>query len=94
MAFAKASRALGLCDRCGLTYKLSDLREQVENRVRTGLLVCAECLDKDHPQYWVHEAETGDPYPLQNPRPDTGVEDSRTLSGDPFPAGTTLFGQS
>lgn len=85
-AFASGKYALGICDRCGFTYRLKELRAQVINRVTSGLLVCQDCLDEDHPQLRLGEVDATDAQALENPRPDTGVTDSRTLTGDPFPA--------
>lgn len=33
---------LGLCDRCGMQHRMSELRPDGDQR---GLLVCAECRD-------------------------------------------------
>jgi hypothetical protein len=85
-AFASGKYALGICDRCGFTYKLKQLHAQIENRVNTGWLVCPDCLDDDHPQYRLGEVDATDAEALENPRPDTGKDDSRTLTGDQFPA--------
>jgi hypothetical protein len=84
-SFAKGSKALGICDRCGFTYKLSMLSPQIINRVDSNLLVCPECLDEDHPQLRLGEVDAFDPMVLQNPRPDTGKDASRELTGTQFP---------
>lgn len=84
-AYAKGSKALGLCDRCGLSYRLSKLKPQIVNRTDSGLLVCPACLDKDHPQYRLSEVDAVDPMVLKNPRPDTGKDSSREITGTQFP---------
>ena len=53
--YAKGSKALGLCDRCGFTYKLAELKYEVQDQVRNGLRVCSVCFDPDQPQYRVGE---------------------------------------
>jgi hypothetical protein len=53
MAYAKSKKALGICDRCGFTYKLRELIYEVEDETRNGLRVCKSCLDPDHPQLQV-----------------------------------------
>lgn len=68
--FARGERALGICDRCGFTYLLKELKEQVEDARLTGLLVCYECLDEDQPQLQLGKIPINDPQALQNPRPD------------------------
>lgn len=83
--YARGTRALGICDRCGLTYRLNRLQEQVINRTLSGLLVCPSCLDKDHPQYRLAEVDAVDPQALRNPRPDTGKIPSRVVEGAQFP---------
>ena len=50
MSYARASKALGECDRCGFTFKLNDLRYEVTDKIRNGLRVCSDCFDEDHPQ--------------------------------------------
>jgi len=63
-------RAKGLCDRCGFTYLLSELREETRRRVKLGNLVCADCFDEDHPQNFVDELVITDSESLETPRPD------------------------
>jgi len=69
--FAQGKFALGICDRCGFSYKLKKLRGEYTNDRLNGLLVCKTCFDLQHPQddqgkYPVFDAEA-----LENPRPDT-----------------------
>jgi|DEB19_MinimDraft_3_1074340.scaffolds.fasta_scaffold00242_7 hypothetical protein len=68
--FAQGKKALGICDRCGFTYRLVELKEQIEDARLTGLLVCDECLDEDQPQLQLGKIPINDPQALQNPRPD------------------------
>ena len=74
--FASGRKALGICDRCGFTYLLHELRNQVVDLHRTGLLVCPACLDQDQPQLQLGSVAVSDPQALENPRPDTGEDAS------------------
>ena len=44
MAYERGKKALGQCDRCGFTYKLSELQYELFDSKRNGLRVCYECL--------------------------------------------------
>lgn len=68
--YASNRNARAICDRCGLTYGLQELRCETKAGVRQNLLVCDDCYDPDHPQ------DRQIPLPLdaealRNPRPDT-----------------------
>ena len=67
MAYAKASKALGICDRCGFRYFLKELRKEWN-----GLKTCPECYEPKHPQL---EPRTNkvDPQAVREPRPDISV---------------------
>lgn len=67
--------ANGTCDRCGFVYKLNSLKQLVVNMSQTGLLVCRECWEEDHPQYQVGRYPVFDPQAVANPRPDTPPEE-------------------
>ena len=41
--YAVGKKALGDCDRCGFTYKLNNLKYEVQDSIRNGLRVC-NCL--------------------------------------------------
>lgn len=79
--FAVGKRALGICDRCGLTHRLNELKTEYVKDRPNGLRVCWLCLDKDHPQLRHGEQVVDDAEALRDPRPDTNVDDSRTLTG-------------
>jgi hypothetical protein len=79
--YAQGKKALGICDRCGFTYKLSELKYEIEDSIRNGLRVCSSCFDPDQPQLKVGELQTSDPQSLFNPRTDTGEIDSTTYYG-------------
>ena len=44
---------------------------------KTGLLVCEECWDPDHPQNHLGREPVNDPQALRNPRPDKSLTESR-----------------
>jgi|TARA_R100001530_G_scaffold124138_1_gene92256 hypothetical protein len=95
MSYAKATKALGICDRCGFTYKLNNLYYEIENSVRNGLRVCNNCFDKDNPQLKLGRLNIIDPQALYNARPDTGESAStRYSSFNPIGGGVTEFGSS
>ena len=68
--FARGKRALGVCDVCGLVYKLTSLKPVIDNKVETGLRACRDCWDPDHPQNEVGWEDIYDPQALEDPRPD------------------------
>jgi len=68
MAYSLGKFALGICDRCGFEYKLSDLREEW-NKLKT----CPECFEPKAPQLEPTPIVT-DPEALYNPRPSNDVE--------------------
>lgn len=73
--------ALGLCDRCGFTFKLNQLKEQIFDDRPIGLLVCDACNDVDNPQLQLGKQKIFDPQTLQDPRPDVGRPGSTGLFG-------------
>jgi len=93
MAFARGKHAYGICDRTGFRYPLKDLRNQVKDQKRTGLLVGKDVLDKDQPQLQLGRARTGDSQSLRNPRPQNDLAESRRyFSFDPIGGGVTALG--
>lgn len=68
--FASGKWSIAFCDRCGRQVEYRGLRMQVVNMKATGLLVCDECLDPDHPQWQVGLWPIDDPQALRDPRPD------------------------
>mgnify|MGYP001294209521 CR=1 FL=1 len=93
--YAAGKKALGLCDRCGFSYKLKDLKYEIQDKVRNGLRVCNDCFDPDQPQYRVGELNTSDPQALFNPRTDSGEVESTSYGAfDPIGGGVDVFGSS
>ena len=79
--YAQGKKALGLCDRCGFTYKLNDLKYEIVDSKRNGLRVCNECFDPDHPQLKLGNIDTSDNQSLFDPRVDTGRQSSTSYFG-------------
>jgi hypothetical protein len=69
--YAKGSKALGICDKTGFRYKLSDLVYEYNNGRRTGLRVGRDVVDPDHPQNFLGRLRIVDPRALRDPRPET-----------------------
>ena len=82
-AFARGKLALGICDRCGWQYLLSELKDEIVDQKKTNILVCSTCLDVDHPQLRLGKTPVYDPQALRNPRPDsrTDVVPNKVLTG-------------
>lgn len=66
-SFATGKFALQICDRCGRRVKYGETKDQVFNQKRTGIYVCDECLDEDHPQLQLGRLRVDDPQSLKNP---------------------------
>lgn len=79
--YAAGRHALGICDRCGLTYKLKNLRNLIVNTRITHIKVCPECWEKDQPQYRLGKFKIFDPQALRDARPDTNRAVSIGLGG-------------
>lgn len=77
----RPSWALGLCDRCEFSYRLSELHEEFYDERPNGLLVCRDCLDKDQPQLQLGRIKIDDPQSLLDPRPDIDRQTSTTYFG-------------
>jgi hypothetical protein len=69
--FASSQKALGVCDVCGFTYKLRELRNVYKKGRDTNIKSCPECWDGDHPQLKLGEFPVNDPQALRDPRPDS-----------------------
>ena len=69
--FASGKNAIAICDRCGVQYKLTELRYEIVKTKRTSSLVCRDCFDPDHPQLQLGMWPVNDPQALRNARPDS-----------------------
>ena len=93
--YAKGKYAYGICDRTGFRYKLSDLKNQIIDQRRSGLLVGYDVLDKDQPQYQIGRINVNDPQALRNPRPQKDLEISRgTYAWNPIGGWNSAYGPS
>lgn len=73
MGYARGTRALGECDRCGFTNKLRDLRKLTVAGMLVNLKVCDSCWEEDHPQ--LKTRIVTDNEALLEPRPDKRPSD-------------------
>lgn len=72
----------GICDRCGLRFKLSHLRDEYLLGRATGMKVCKSCYDESHPQLDVRGVKTSDKQFVKGSRSDRAeLADSRRLFG-------------
>lgn len=81
VVYATGKHAFGYCDRCAFRWPLHELKEEIVNFTRSGLLVCPDCFDPDHPQYRLSRLRVDDPQALRNPRPEIDIERSRNFTG-------------
>ncbi len=81
--FASARKALGICDVCGFSYRLKELRPLYVKGNNTNVFACPTCWNPDHPQLRLGEFPVNDPQALRNPRPDTA---------ELIPSRTTQYG--
>lgn len=79
--YAQGKHALGVCDRCGMEFKLHRLVFETTPEGKPTYRVCRTCFDEVHPQENPPKVEP-DAQALWQPRPDQGLEQSRVLYGD------------
>lgn len=72
--FARGTLSVAICDRCGMKVRYLDLRPQIFDGAMTGLMVCPDCLDEDHPQLKVGRNFKPEPQALEHPRPEVTLE--------------------
>jgi hypothetical protein len=68
--FAIGKYAFGICDVCGVSYHLNELRATTVRGKPTGILACPVCWDLDHPQNFLPEAVHADAEALRISRPE------------------------
>lgn len=69
--FASAKHSIAQCDRCGMRFKLKELKKQVVKQKITNTLVCPDCFDVDHPQLMLGTFPVYDPQAVRDPRTDS-----------------------
>ena len=79
--YARGKHALGICDRTGFRYPLSELVYETKNGQRTGFRVGKDVADGDHPQNFLGRLRIVDPRSLRDPRPETDLAASRGFFG-------------
>lgn len=72
--YARGTNAIGFCERCQFRVRLSELQDQVVATKPSGLLVCSDCLDVDHPQLMLGRYRVFDPQTLRRPAPPVEYE--------------------
>lgn len=92
--FAAGKRAIAICDRCGLQFKLAVLRAETVRGRSVSNRVCPSCWDLDHPQNFQGMYPIDDPQALRDPRPDTALVESRDYAWgwNPVGGGDSEFG--
>ena len=84
--FASGKWAIASCDRCGMQFKLKELKMEVIKTKLYQLKVCRDCWDPDQPQLQLGMYPVNDPQALYQPRPDTtyvtaGLNVNNNLTG-------------
>ncbi len=69
--FVSEKRAPGICDRCGLKWKLKKLKGEFVRGAPRNNRVCPICYDPDHPLNWEGSMNFTEASGLRNPRPDS-----------------------
>ena len=94
--FASSQKALGVCDVCGFTCKLRELKNVYKKGRDTNIKACPECWDGDHPQLKLGEFPVNDPQALRDPRPDSNQYASSRATIEPVKpvVGTGFIGQA
>ena len=78
--YAKGSRSVGYCDRCGFEYPLGELKPEVVASKQTENLTCVTCFDPDNPQMSLGGLLFPPESVVLDPAPDLSVASSRELA--------------
>lgn len=68
--FATGKWAYRVCDKCGVSFPYNQLRPTTIRGKPTGMLVCEDDFDPDHPQNFLPDVITVDAEALRNARPE------------------------
>lgn len=79
MAYTSGKKSFGFCDKTGFRYPLKELVWEYKDGKRTGMRVGKDVVDPDHPQNFLGRVRVVDPQSLRDPRPDTSLDESRSL---------------
>jgi hypothetical protein len=85
--YSSGKFAIASCDRCGFRFKLKQLKRLVIKTKNVNILVCPDCWEKDQPQLQLGMYTVVDPQALKDPRPESGVEESRDIQWGWNPVG-------
>ena len=85
--FASAKKALGVCDICGFTYRLRELKNLIVKNRDTNMKACPECWNPDQPQLMLGSFPVDDPQALRNPRPEQNVPQQNNIQWGWNPVG-------
>ena len=69
--YASSSKALGVCDICGFTFKLRKLKDVFSKNTNTHIKACPKDWNPSQPQLRLGDYPVRDPQALRDPRPDT-----------------------
>jgi hypothetical protein len=84
----------GICDRCGLRFHLKQLNEEYVLGRPTGVFVCRDCYDPEHPQLDTRGLRTDDKQSVDNPRSDIGEREASRRLYAWNPVGCAATGQA
>ena len=86
--FASGKHAWGICDVCGMRFKLHALKALVVKMQTTNIKACKQCWTPDQPQLRLGMFKVYDPQALRDPRSDsTQREASRDIQWGWNPVG-------
>lgn len=77
--FASERYAIGICDRCGRTFKLKKLRNESKNLNYSSIKVCEDCFDKENLQAVGSSLVIRHDTTLKDPAIDNALDQSREI---------------
>jgi len=77
--FASGKRALAICDVCGQTFYLKELKNLTVKLKITATKACPACWTPDQPQWQTGILRGVDPQALRDPRPDQSLHLVRAI---------------
>ena len=89
--FSSGKNSIAECDRCGFSYKLSQLKKEVVKTKIYNLLVCPSCWNPDQPQLQLGMYPVDDPQGVRDPRRDNSYQVSGLLADGYSGGGSRVF---
>ena len=80
--FASGKNAIGVCDRCGQTFMLKELKKLTIKLKQTSIKVCNECWEPDQPQWQTGMLRIVDAQALREPRVQQSVGQIRAITAN------------